>query len=230
MTITTAMILAAGFGTRMRPLTDTCPKPMLAVAGRPMIDHALDHVAQAGLTRAVINLHYLGEMIRAHLADRTRPALSFSPEETLLDTGGGIARALPLLGAEAFVTLNSDAIWAGRNPVETLLSAWQPQEASALMLLVPGDRALSYTRAGDFFLDGDRPVPRGDRSGAPYVYTGAQIIAHQAFKGVPDGAFPMWLVWERLFAEGRVRAVIHEDTWVDVGTPAGLRIAEEALG
>ncbi len=201
-----AMILAAGLGTRMRPLTDTCPKPMLPLLGRPMIDLALDHAAAAGVTRAVVNLHYLGGMIRDHLAGRVEPEILFSEEQPeILDTGGGIAQALPLLGAEPFYVINSDAVWVGPNPLEALAAAWNPERMDALLLLAPRERARGYTRVGDFFLsgEGDVPVWRGEAEAAPMVYTGAQIIAPGVFGNAPRGPFPLWdalTAWDRVAA------------------------------
>ena len=226
----TAMILAAGLGTRMRPLTETCPKPLLPLRGRPMIDLALDHAVAAGVKRAVINLHYLGGMIRDHLAGRATPEIVFSDEQpVILDTGGGIAQALPLLGAAPFYTVNSDAVWVGSNPLETLAAAWEPARMDALLLLVPRERARSYTRAGDFFLpgEGDVPVWRGESEAAPMVYSGASIIAPWVFDDAPRGPFPLW---EALTAWDRVAAVSYPGDWVDVGTPAGLAEAQAALG
>ena len=225
----TAMILAAGLGTRMRPLTDHCPKPLLPINSRPMIDLALDHAAAAGVRRAVVNLHYLGGMIRDHLAGRDVPEILFSEEQPeILGTGGGIVRALPLLGPAPFYTINSDAVWAGPNPLLVLAAAWDPTRMDALLLLVPRERARSYTRAGDFFLagEGDTPVWRGQVEAAPMVYTGAQIIAPGVFANAPRGAFPLW---DALTAWDRVAAVTYPGGWVDVGTPAGLREAEAAL-
>ncbi|MCH8169253.1 MAG: nucleotidyltransferase family protein [Proteobacteria bacterium] len=226
----TAMILAAGLGTRMRPLTETCPKPLLPLGGRPMIDLALDHAAAAGVRRAVVNLHYLGGMIRDHLAGREAPEILFSEEQPeILGTGGGIAQALPLLGAAPFYTVNSDAVWVGPNPLETLAAAWEPARMDALLLLVPRERARSYTRAGDFFLpgEGDVPVWRGESEAAPMVYSGASIIAPWVFDDAPRGPFPLW---EALTAWDRVAAVSYPGDWVDVGTPAGLAEAQAALG
>ena len=229
----TAMILAAGLGTRMRPLTDTCPKPLLPLGGGAMIDLALDHAAGAGVRRAVVNLHYLGGMIRDHLAGREVPEILFSEEQPeILGTGGGIAKALPLLGTAPFHTVNSDAVWVGPNPLALLAAAWEPGRMDALLLLVPRERARSYTRAGDFFLtgEGDAPARRGDGETAPLVYTGAQIIAPEAFAGAPDGAFSLNLIWDALLARGRLAAVSYPGFWVDVGTPAGLAEAQAALG
>ncbi len=225
----TAMILAAGLGTRMRPLTDTCPKPLLPLGGRPMIDLTLDHAVAAWVSRAVVNLHYLGGMIRDHLAARAAPEILFSDEQPeILDTGGGIAHALPLLGAAPFHAVNSDAVWVGPNPLAVLAAAWEPARMDALLLLVPRERARSYTRPGDFFLPGEREVPiwRGDAEAAPMIYTGAQIIAPGVFANAPRGRFP---VWDALSVWDRVAAVTYTGGWVDVGTPAGLAEAEAAL-
>ncbi|MHA1529602.1 MAG: nucleotidyltransferase family protein [Alphaproteobacteria bacterium] len=227
------MILAAGLGTRMRPLTDTCPKPLLPLGGGAMIDLALDHAVRAGVRRAVVNLHYLGGMIRAHLARRAAPEILFSDEQPrILDTGGGIAHALPLLGAAPFYTVNSDAVWVGPNPLAALAAAWEPARMDALLLLVARERARSYTRPGDFSLsgEGNAPARRGDAGTAPLVYSGAQIIAPGAFADAPGGAFSLNLIWDALLARGRLAAVSYPGGWVDVGTPAGLAEAEAALG
>ncbi|MEO1493231.1 MAG: nucleotidyltransferase family protein [Pseudomonadota bacterium] len=229
--ILSAMILAAGFGTRMGALTQTRPKPLLTVGGRPMIDLALDLVAEAGADTAVVNLHYLGDQIRAHLSERTAPAIAFSPEDPILDTGGGVVQALRLLTGEAFFTLNSDSIFAGPNPLGTLAGAWQPDRMDALLLMVPVGQTRAYTRAGDFFLDPATGLPerRGAADSAPFVYAGAQIIARKALTGAPDGAFSMNLIWDRLLAERRLRAVSYPGLWVDVGTPEGLAEADAIL-
>ena len=227
------MILAAGLGTRMRPLTDNCPKPLLPLLGRPMIDLALDHAVAAGVRRAVVNLHYLGGMIRDRLAARAAPEIVFSDEQReILGTGGGIAQALPLLGAAPFYIVNSDAVWLGPNPLAVLAAAWEPARMGALLLLVPRERARSYTRPGDFFLtrEGDAPTRRGDGETAPLVYSGAQIIAPGAFADAPEGTFSLNLIWDALLARGRLAAVNYPGGWVDVGTPAGLAEAEAALG
>lgn len=225
-----AMVLAAGLGTRMRPLTDRLPKPLIPVAGRPLIDRALDHVAAAGVPRAVVNLHYLAPMLRAHLAGRVAPQVAFSDETArLLDTGGGVRQALPMLGPVFFV-LNSDAIWTGSNPLATLAAAWAPGRMDALLLLVGRDRARTYTRAGDFHLGADGlPVRRGAAPTAAYVYTGAAIMTAAAFAHMPEGPFSLNLPWDRLLATGRLAAVVHPGVWVDVGTPDGIAAAETAL-
>ena len=227
-----AMIMAAGFGTRMGALTRDTPKPMLPLAGRPMIDHVLDHIAEAGLTNAVINLHYLGDQLRAYLTGRERPEVLFSPEyPEILDTGGGVVEALPLLGTNPFAVLNSDAVFIGPNPVSLLRQEWERMDTDALMLLVPTDRTIAYTREGDFFLNPETGIPtrRGDAATAPFVYAGAQIIRPEAFADAPSGPFSTNVIWNQLLATDRLRAVVYPGTWVDVGTPDGLAQAEAAL-
>lgn len=227
----TAMIMAAGFGTRMGQLTRDCPKPMLPLNSRPMIDHPLDHIHNAGLTRTVINLHYLGHQITDYLADRTQPKVLFSHEQPqILDTGGGIVQALPLLGPKPFVVMNSDAIFIGPNPVEILLQEWQHRDVDALMLLVPTANTIAYTRAGDFFLNpANVPERRGASDSAPFVYAGAQIIRPQAFTDPPKGPFSTNLIWNSLLEQNRLQAVPYPGQWVDVGTPEGLKLAETNL-
>lgn len=225
-----AMVLAAGFGTRMGALTGKTPKPLLRVAGRALIDHALDHLAAAGVARAVVNLHYRGAQIRAHLADRTAPEIVFSEEAEILETGGGAALALPLLGPDAFYTMNADAVWTGPAPLPALAAGWDGTRMAARLLLVPREAAIGHAGAGDFFMDETGKLTRrGSAPAAPYVFTGAQIISPEAFKDAPPGAFSTNLIWDRLIAEGRLFGAVHGGGWVDVGTPEGLRLAEDAL-
>lgn len=225
------MIMAAGRGTRMGALTRDRPKPLLEVAGRPLIDHAIGRAAEAGVGRVVVNLHHKAAMLRRHLAGARKPEVVFSDEgAALLETGGGVRKALPLLGPEPFFVLNSDAIWTGGAPLRDLAAAWDGAEMDALLLLVRAEDAVAYTRAGDFLLDAEgAPVRRGHRSAAPYIYTGAQIIRPEAFAETPEGAFSANLVWDRLLAAGRLRAVVHRGSWVDVGTPEGLAAADAVL-
>lgn len=223
----TAMIMSAGFGTRMGALTADTPKPLLPVAGKPLIDHALSYCAEAGVTRHVVNLHYLGDQIRTHLAGRDD--IVFSEEAEILDTGGGVTKALPLLGAAPVYTLNSDAIFVGPPALPTLAKAWQGEAMDALLLMVRREAAIGYTRAGDFRMEGDRPVRRGEAASAPYVYSGVQIIKPEAFANAPDGAFSTNVIWDRLLAKNRLAAVVYDGAWVDVGTPEGLKLADEAL-
>ena len=231
--ISHAMTLAAGFGTRMRHLTQHRPKPLIEVAGRTMIDRALDHLVVAGVPNAVVNLHHFGDQIRTHLDPRRDIRLSFSVEEPdILETGGGIVQALPLLGDGAFLVMNSDAIWCGPNPMLPLMSAWDPERMDALLLCVPKQRARGYTRTGDFFLEGDgQPLHRrGEAASAPHVYTGVQVIKPDCFDGLKPEKFSLNIVWNRLIAEGRgIHGLTYDGDWCDVGTPEGIGEAEEAL-
>lgn len=227
-----AMVFAAGFGTRMGSLVADQPKPLLPVAGRTLIDRSLDRLEQAGIDRAVVNLHYRGEMIRAHLAGRALPALAFSVEAPLiLETGGGLQAALPLLGPGPVVTLNSDAVWAGGDPVGALRAAWDPARMEALLLLVPKGTAMGHAGAGDFFCDAEgRLTRRGTRDAAPYIFTGAQILHPTRVAAHPPGAFSLNRVWDGMLAEGTLFGHVLDLPWIDVGNPAGLAAAEAVLG
>ncbi len=225
-----AMVLAAGRGTRMGALTADRPKPLIEVRGRALIDIALDRLLAAGVRRAVVNLHYLGAMLRAHLAGRAAPEIAFSEEAELLETGGGVKRALQLLGPAPFLSLNADAVWTGPEPLPPLVAAWAPARMGALLQLVPRARAVAHAGRGDFFLGDDgRLSRRGGAASAPYVFTGAQVIAPEAFAETPDGPFSTNLVWDRLIEEGRLFGQVHPGGWVDVGTPDGLAAAEAAM-
>lgn len=231
--IDAAMIMAAGFGTRMGDLTRNRPKPLLPLQGRAMIEHGLGHLTDAGVSRVVVNLHYLGDQIRSYLADRTAPRIAFSEEQPeILDTGGGVVRALPLLGPDPFLVLNSDAVFIGPNPVDVLRAQWDAARWDAMMLMVPVERTIAYTRAGDFFVDPATGIPtrRGEAATAPHVYAGVQIARPEAFADAPDGPFSTNLIWDRLLARGRLASVLYPGRWVDVGTPDGLAEAEAALG
>lgn len=224
-----AMVLAAGFGSRMGALTENTPKPLLPVGDATLLDHTLSRCVEGGVRRVVVNLHYRGDQIRRHLAGRAEPVVEFSEEAEILETGGGVRQALPLLGDEPFYTMNSDAIWTGDAPLPALAAAWDVARMGALLLLAPRARALGYTRAGDFFLGEDgRLSRRGGAALADFVYTGAQIIAPEAFEKAPAGAFSTNVIWDDLIAAGRLFGVVHDGDWVDVGTPEGLALAAEA--
>ena len=207
----------------MAPLTANRPKPLIPVAGRALIDHALTLVAEAGVARPVVNLHYLGGMIRAHLAGRD---VAFSDEtETILDTGGGLRQALPLLPPGPVLTLNSDAVWTGPNPLVALRAGFDPARMDALLLLVPADRAVGHTGAGDFVLDTEGRLTRG----AGHVYTGAQILDPAGLARIPDRVFSLNRLWDRAAARERLFGLIHAGGWADVGRPEGIELAEEML-
>lgn len=224
-----AMVLAAGFGTRMGALTADRPKPLIPVAGRTLIDRTLDHLAGAGIARAIVNLHYRGAMVRTHLAGRAAPRIAFSEEPELLDTGGGLVAARPLLAAPVAVAMNSDAVFAGPNPVAALLGHGLPERAGACLLMVRREHARGYTRPGDFRIEDGRLLRRGEAATAPLVYTGVQLLRLSALDGAPPGAFSMNRIWDRLLGEGRLASAVYEGLWVDVGTPDGIVAAETAL-
>lgn len=219
MTPAAAMVFAAGLGTRMGALTADRPKPLIPVAGRPLIDHAL--ALTVGLDRVVVNTHYHADQLAAHLAGR-RVILSHEPE--LLDTGGGLKAALPLLGAGPVFTLNSDAVWTGPNPLATLAAGWQaPMEA--LLLLVPRARARGRQGPGDFHLGPDGRIGRG----GDLVYTGAQILRPEGLDAIAARVFSLNLLWDAIAARGGLYGALHPGGWCDVGHPAGLTEAEAML-
>jgi len=217
------MIFAAGKGTRMGALTATRPKPLIEVAGRPLIDHALDLADTAGIGRQVANLHYLPDMLAAHLGARG-VALSYETDR-ILETGGGLRRALPLLGPDPVFTLNADAVWTGPNPFEELAAAWDPARMDALLLLTPRDRATGHTGAGDFLLQPDGRLERGPG----LVYVGAQIIRTDGLAAVEDEVFSVNLMWDAMAAAGRLYGTEHAGGWCDVGHPGGITAAEALL-
>lgn len=216
------MIFAAGFGTRMGALTADKPKPLIEVAGKPLIDHALDLAKSAGATPIVVNTHYRHDRMAAHLQGRAVTLSHETPE--ILDTGGGLRHALPHLGHGPCLTLNSDAIWTGRNPLDTLLDAWSP-EMGALLLVIEAGRATGRTGGGDFRMSTDGRLGRnGD-----LVFTGAQMIDPNALNGVDERVFSLNAVWDRLESQGQLYGVCHDGGWCDVGHPAGITAAETLL-
>lgn len=216
------MIFAAGLGTRMRPLTDTRPKPLIPVADRTLLDRALDLGRDAGAGPIVVNTHYLGHQIAAHLAGRD-VAIS-SESGTILDTGGGLRQALPLLGQGPVMTLNPDVVWSGPNPLAALNAAWR-DDMDALLMLVPLAQATARQGAGDFALDAQGRISRrGD-----FVYGGAQIIRPDRLADIPDRVFSLNRLWDLLIAEGRAHGLIHPGGWCDVGYPGAIPLAEEML-
>lgn len=211
------MLFAAGFGTRMGALTATRPKPLIKVAGRPLIDHALALVEQAGVPRTVVNTHYMAEQVHAHLAGRNAVQISHETPE-ILDTGGGLRHALPLLGTGPVFTLNSDAVWTGANPLSELAAAWDPERMDALLLLVERDAARGHAGRGDFLHAADGRLRRGPGA----VYTGAQILKTEAVAEYPEDVFSLNAVWNRMLAGGRLFGALHAGGWCDVGHPGGI--------
>jgi MurNAc alpha-1-phosphate uridylyltransferase len=221
------MIFAAGLGTRMGALTRDRPKPLLEVAGRPLLDHALDLVRAASVRRIVVNTHAHAEQMRAHLA-RVAPEALISHEPVLLETGGGLLHALPLVGGGPVFTLNADMVWSGPNPLAALAAAWRPG-TGALLALIPRAAAAGHAGAGDFFREPDGTLRRrGAAAAADFVYAGAQIIDTGALDGFA-GIFSLNRVWDALLAQGRLQGVVHRGGWVDVGRPEGIALAEAEL-
>lgn len=236
MTALRAMVLAAGYGLRLRPLTETTPKPLVPVAGRTMLDRALDSLAASGVNYAIVNVHHLGAQIEQRLAERARmglkPATEISPEAQLLDTGGGIRNALPRLGAAPFLAVNADIVWEdGPVPaLKRLASAYDATTMDALLLLVTRERAVGFDGPGDFFRNDDGSlVRRGERISAPYVYAGLQMLTPTLFDGAPDGPFSLNRLYDRAASRGRLFGLIHDGAWYHVGTPEALKDADRIL-
>lgn len=227
------MVMAAGMGTRMRPLTDHQPKPMVPVAGKPLIDHTLDRLAEAGVARAVVNVHYLPSALIDHVAKRASPKVDISDEtDLLLETGGGMIKAANLL-PETFFCLNSDNIWLDgpKNAFADLSQAWDEDRMDALLLLVPHKGARNFTGKGDFHMDGTGLLKRR-RTGriAPFVYTGIQLVSKRLLRDAPDGPFSTNILWTRAIEEGRLFGACFTGSWFEVGTPESIGPTEEALG
>lgn len=228
----TAMILAAGLGKRMRPLTASQPKPMVRVAGKPLIDYALDRLAEAGIAKAVVNVHYLADALEAHVLARAAPKVTVSDErDLLLETGGGMVKALPQL-PDPFFALNADNIWLDgpKSAFHELSRRWDGQAMDALLLVVPHARACNFQGPGDFHMD---PMGRLSRRRpgriAPFIYTGIQLVSHRLLRDAPQGPFGTMLLWERAIAEGRLYGLSFTGLWFEVGTPQAIRPTEEAL-
>ncbi len=222
------MLFAAGLGTRMGALTADRPKPLIPVAGRALIDHALGLADQAGISRKVVNLHYLPDMIRAHLSDRGDVA--FSPEPgTILETGGGLKAALPLLGPGPVFTLNTDAVWTGLNPLTELRAAWEPGHMQAIISLLPVEKVLGHTGAGDFAMDSQGRLTRA-RGDGTFVFLGAQILRTEGLADIPAPVFSLNRVWDAMIREGRLYGHVHQGGWCDVGRPESIALAETLIG
>ena len=227
------MVLAAGLGTRMRPLTERRPKPLLEVGGKALIDHVLDRLADAGVERAVVNVHHFAEQIERHLAARTKPHIVISDERgLLLGTGGGVVKALSALGEAPFFHINSDTIWIdGVKPNLTRLAeAFDPTAMDALLLLAPTIGSIGYAGRGDFVMAPDgRLRRRGEREVAPFVYAGAAILTPALFAGAPAGEFPLTDLFERAAHAGRLHGLRLEGLWMHVGSPDAVVSAEAAI-
>jgi N-acetyl-alpha-D-muramate 1-phosphate uridylyltransferase len=227
---THAMVLAAGLGLRMRPLTLTTPKPLLAVAGRTMLDRVLDHLDEVGVAHRVVNAHWLAASLHQHLAGR--PGVSLSDEPEVLETGGGVAKALPLLGDRPFYVCNADIVWEdGRcSALRRLAEAWDGERMDALLLMQPTATAFGYDGPGDFFLDDHGRARR--RSGdevSPLLFAGVQILHPRLFDGAPAGKFSLNVLFDKAAAAGRLYGLVHDGAWYHIGTPEALGDAEKLL-
>ena len=225
------MVLAAGLGTRLRPLTEALPKPLVEIAGKTLLDHAIDRLELAGVEEVVVNLHYKGAMLAERLARRQRPRIKLSPEEKLLETGGGVRHALPLLG-EAFYVVNGDVFWLdGRDhALSRLARAFDPQRMDAILLLQKTVSAVGYDGNGDYFLDPlGKPRRRREREIAPYLFAGIQLLHRRLFDGVEEAAFSLVKLFDRAEADSRLMALVHDGEWFHIGTPEGLKATRERL-
>jgi N-acetyl-alpha-D-muramate 1-phosphate uridylyltransferase len=228
----TAMVLAAGLGKRMRPLTASQPKPLVRVAGKPLIDHALDRLANAGVARAVVNVHYLAGALEAHVTARAAPTVAVSDErDQLLETGGGMVKALPLL-PDPFFCINSDNIWLDgpKDVFHDLSDAWDARRMDALLALVPHRGAHNFRGKGDFGLDATGRVTRR-RSGriAPFIFTGIQLVSHRLLRDAPEGPFSTNVLWDRAIEEQRLYGIAFTGQWFEVGTPEAIPATEAVL-
>ncbi len=227
----TGMVLAAGLGTRMRPITDRLPKPLVKLGGRTLLDHAIDRLASSGVERVVVNLHYKPEMIVAHLAERRSPAITLVRESELLETGGGVLNALDALD-DVFYVVNADVFWLdGKTPaLRRLAGAFDAEHLDALLLLQRTATALGYEGRGDFMLDPlGRLRRRQEREVAPHLFAGVQILHKRLFDGCAPGRFSLNRLFDRAIAAGRIAAIVHDGEWYHIGTPAGLALAEARL-
>ena len=228
-----AMVLAAGLGQRMRPITDTLPKPLVVIGGKAMLDHALDRLAEAGVEQAVVNVHHLAAQIENHIAERERPRVTISDERAqLLETGGGVKKALPLLGPEPFFHVNSDSLWSEteRSNMSAMAKAWDAARMDMLLLLAQREGSVGFDGRGDFFLGEDGLLTRrGSATSAPYVYAGVAIMKPELFSDTPEGPFSLNLLFDRAAANGRLHGLRLDGQWLHVGTPEGLRDAEERV-
>jgi MurNAc alpha-1-phosphate uridylyltransferase len=226
-----AMVLAAGLGTRMRPITDTIPKPLIEIGGRTLLDHAIDRLVLAGVEHVVVNAHYMADLIAAQLARRKHPRIEISREEERLETGGGVRRALPLLG-ETFFVVNSDVLWLDSTEyaLNRLAAAFDAERMNAILLMQRTVAAVGYEGSGDFFLDPlGTPRRRGEREIAPYIFTGVQLLHRRAFDYIDETVFSLNRIYTRAEQDGRLGAIVHDGEWYHVGTPDGLEATRARL-
>jgi MurNAc alpha-1-phosphate uridylyltransferase len=230
--VTRAMIMAAGYGTRMRPLTDHIPKPLVTVRGKSLLDHTLDRLVAAGITMVVINLHYRAKQVQDHLAARRDIEIRYSLEEEILGTGGGVVKALPYFENESFFILNSDSVWVEGYvpPLMAMQRVWDPERMDGLLLLASMITAMGYEGRGDFLLDVNGHVSRvPELTSSPFAYTGVQIVHPRLFAGAPSGNFSTNKMWDMAIAKGRLFGTRLEGIWIHVGTPEAREDAEHYL-
>jgi MurNAc alpha-1-phosphate uridylyltransferase len=232
--ITTAMVLAAGIGSRMRPLTDTRPKALVEVGGRALVDHVLDRLGEAGVETAVVNVHHFADQMEAHLAGRAHPRVLIADERAgLLDSGGGVKNALGLLGEAPIFVANIDSLWDGGAvpPLEAMKAAWDPARMDMLLLLVPRGQGIGFEGPRGFFMDADGHITHSadDARPAPLAYVGFTIMKPGLLADAPEGAFSILPVWWRLQDEGRIFGVVMDAFWMHVGDPAAVEAAEARL-
>ena len=232
--IESAMVMAAGLGKRMRPLTATRPKPLVRVAGKPLIDHSLDRIEAAGVEHVVVNVHYLADALEAHLASQKRSFnITISDErDQLLETGGGMVKALPQLSGDPILIVNSDNIWTDgpQDSIRHLARHWDGKKMDALLLVIRQASATGHGGRGDFHMDPNGRLSRRKPGHiAPFVYTGIQLISRRFLDGAPEGPFSTMVLWERAIAAGRLYGLSHMGQWFDVGTPASIAPTEAAL-
>lgn len=224
-----ALVFAAGLGQRMRPITNTLPKPLVTVAGKTLLDHALDRVDQAGFETAIVNVHYLADQIERHVAHRQKPHIIISDEtQQLLETGGGTKKALPFFEDKPFLTLNSDTFWieGASSNIQRMKNAWNSQTMDGLLLLAPTTSSVGYDSKGDFIMDANGLLKRRpEREVAPFVYSGVGILKPQLFDNIPDQAFSLNLVYDRVIAQKRLYGLRLDGIWLHVGTPDAIQKA-----
>lgn len=228
-----AMVLAAGLGLRLRPITERLPKPLVKVGERTLLDRALDRLQEAGVERAVVNIHYLGHLIEQHLKKRRKPKLEISDEtDELLETGGGVTKALPMLGEEPFLVVNADVLWLNGSlcAIERLAEQWDPEKMDALLMVHHTVEAYGYDGVGDFNMTADGLLSRRkEREISPYLFTGVQILHPRLFEGVPEGPFSLNLLYDKAIEAERLYGVCHDGEWFHIGTPDGLAEAEDFM-
>jgi MurNAc alpha-1-phosphate uridylyltransferase len=230
----TAMVMAAGLGKRMRPLTATKPKPLIEVGGKPLLDHVLDKLRAAGVKKVVVNVHYLADAVEAHLVSRSHglEVVISDERKLLMETGGGMVQADALIDSDPFIAVNSDNLWVD-GPADTLkllASHWDDAKMDALLLLVPLARAENHKGMGDFHMDRTGRLRRRDRSHvAPFVFTGIQMVSKRLLRDSPEGPFSTNVLWDRAIEEGRCFGAVHQGLWFDVGTPKSIPMTEAAL-